>query len=212
MPNISSRGQARCRALLDAAAILFAEQGFALTSLSDIVERAGGSRNTLYEHFGNKEGLLRAVVKEHCARVLDDAADVQALNAMGPEMGLNRFGLHIASTLMVPETTAILRLLVSEGSRVPDVAASFFHSGLEKTVGRLAEYLRRLDESGRLHVRDPMTAAQLFTGMVVGHLLPKQLLLPDETIAVEEVEANVRQSVRLFLQGTRPSPTSWARA
>ena len=62
IPRSGSRGQARCRALLDAAAALFVERGFALTSLSDIVEKAGGSRNTLYGHFGGKECLFRAMV------------------------------------------------------------------------------------------------------------------------------------------------------
>ncbi|MBP2314568.1 TetR/AcrR family transcriptional regulator [Azospirillum soli] len=203
-----SRGQARCRALLDAASALFVEKGFALTSLSDIIDKAGGSRNTLYGHFGGKEGLFRAMLEEHCSRIVDELADVQTTSAMNPAEGLNRFGLHIARTFTAPETAAILRILVSEGGRIPDIAETFFRIGPERTAGRLADYLRDLAEVGCLRIDDPDTAAQLFCGMVIGHLLPKRLILPDEPITDAEVEAIVRQSVSLFLQGTRTARTA----
>ena len=211
IPRSGSRGQARCRALLDAAAALFVERGFALTSLSDIVEKAGGSRNTLYGHFGGKEGLFRAMVEEHCTRIAEELADVHDLGATNPEEGLNRYGLHIARTLATPETTAILRILVSEGERIPDIAETFVRIGPERMVGHLADYLHRLANAGRLRIKDPVAAARLFNGMVVGHLFPKRLILPGEPIAVAEVEATVRESVSLFLRATRTVPDAPAR-
>ena len=189
-PGFGPRGQARCRALLDAAAALFVEKGFALTSLSDILRQAGGSRTTLYEHFGDKEGLFRAVMERHCDRVLEE--------------NLFRVGLHIAGTLTMPETAAILRILVSEGGRIPDIARAFFQVGPEKTVRWLADGFRDLAEAGRLRIDDPEAAAHAFIGMMVGDLLTRRLILPDESVSMEELEHYVRQSVRLFLQGTRP--------
>lgn len=50
--------------LLDAAAALFAEHGYAATSVGMICARAGVARTALYWHFGNKEGLLAAVLEE----------------------------------------------------------------------------------------------------------------------------------------------------
>ncbi|MDQ2102448.1 TetR/AcrR family transcriptional regulator [Azospirillum isscasi] len=207
-PGFGPRGQARCRALLDAAAALFVEKGFALTSLSDILRQAGGSRTTLYEHFGDKEGLFRAVMERHCDRVLEE---MSAMRANGPaamaeelEENLFRVGLHVAGTLTVPETTAILRILVSEGGRIPDIAQAFFQVGPEKTVGWLAGCFRDLAEAGRLRIDDPEAAAHAFLGMMVGDLLTKRLILPNEAVSMEELERYVRQSVRLFLAGTRP--------
>jgi AcrR family transcriptional regulator len=55
------RGERR-KAILDAAEEMFLEQGFARVSLGAIVRRSGGSLATVYEMFGNKQGLLRAVV------------------------------------------------------------------------------------------------------------------------------------------------------
>lgn len=50
-----------CAAVLDAALRLFAEQGFAGTSLRDISQAAGVSHPLILHHFGSKEELYTAV-------------------------------------------------------------------------------------------------------------------------------------------------------
>ena len=55
--------------LLDTATELFAEKGYAGTSVREIVDRAGVSKPVLYYYFQSKEGLFYAI--------LDWAADVQ---------------------------------------------------------------------------------------------------------------------------------------
>lgn len=58
------------RSVIDAALELFAEHGWAATSLPAIAQRAGVSVDTIYSTFGNKSTLLMAVV--HVAIVGDD--------------------------------------------------------------------------------------------------------------------------------------------
>ena len=61
------RESARSRQrILECAATLFAEQGYAATGISLIAERAGVRANSIYWAFGNKEALLLAVL-EHLA-------------------------------------------------------------------------------------------------------------------------------------------------
>lgn len=55
-------GSARER-LLRAGASLFAEKGYAGTSVREIVERAGLTKPALYYHFASKEGLFHAVLQ-----------------------------------------------------------------------------------------------------------------------------------------------------
>ena len=55
--------------LLEAGISLFAEKGYASTSVREIVERAGVSKPVLYYYFKNKEGLFR--------NILDRAAKAQ---------------------------------------------------------------------------------------------------------------------------------------
>ena len=49
--------------MIEAAESLFLEQGYDATSLAAVVKRSGGSLATLYELFGNKQGLLRAIIE-----------------------------------------------------------------------------------------------------------------------------------------------------
>ena len=56
------------RRLIDAASELFAEQGYAGTSILHIAERSGISRGSVAWHFGSKDGLLWAVVEDAFAQ------------------------------------------------------------------------------------------------------------------------------------------------
>lgn len=202
------RGLARRQAILTAARRLFIEKGFEKTTLSDIIAVAGGSRATLYEHFGDKEGLFRAIMEEDNAMILSGLAPAQADDRVTPEAGLTAFALHLVKALLNEETTGTVRILISEGDRVPDIAEAFFRIGPENAIRRLAEYLQRLSDNGTLKIEDPAAAAQAFLGMVTGNLLIRRLILPQSAPAIPDLDRYVRQAVRLFLNGARASGTA----
>jgi AcrR family transcriptional regulator len=79
-PLAESIGGGRER-LLAAAVRLFAANGYAATSVRDIVRAAGVTAPVLYHHFGSKEGLFLAIVRESQARV--EAARQEVLAAGG---------------------------------------------------------------------------------------------------------------------------------
>lgn len=49
--------------ILKAALVLFATQGYASTSTSKVAKEAGVSEGLIFRHFGNKEGLLNAIMQ-----------------------------------------------------------------------------------------------------------------------------------------------------
>src|SRR4051795_5640507 len=55
--------------LLDAAARVFARQGYAGTKIQDIVREAGLSTGAVYGRFGSKDALLREAVVRRTGRV-----------------------------------------------------------------------------------------------------------------------------------------------
>ena len=195
-----TRGMARRQAMLDAATDLFLEKGFEGTSLSDIVSRSRGSRSTLYEQFGNKEGLLRSIVEQLTEQVWpligpeDDAGPLT-------EEGLVDLGMRFVRAALAPKAIAVFRILVADGHRVPEIIEFFFDSG-PRTVERLLA--RRFRE--RLRPRDgvgtPEEMGQVFLGAVLGVLHTHKVLgLPCRYDDDDGIEAHVRVAVRIFLDG-----------
>ncbi len=60
----AAQGAATRASLLQAALELFGSEGFADTSLDDVVARAQVTKGALYHHFGSKEGLFAAVYEQ----------------------------------------------------------------------------------------------------------------------------------------------------
>src|SRR5258708_24465090 len=60
-----SRSRDTVAAILDAAAQVFAESGYAAATTNHIARRAGVSIGSLYEYFANKDALLVALTERH---------------------------------------------------------------------------------------------------------------------------------------------------
>lgn len=75
-PRAAPRRRNRLQSLLDAAAGVFAERGYAGSSVRDIVQPIGMLPGSMYYHFPTKEDLLVAVYREGVERIsrrVDDA-------------------------------------------------------------------------------------------------------------------------------------------
>jgi AcrR family transcriptional regulator len=57
-------------AILEAAEEVFAERGFHTARIHDVAERARMAVGTIYNHFGQKEDVLRALIEERTADML----------------------------------------------------------------------------------------------------------------------------------------------
>jgi AcrR family transcriptional regulator len=66
----TKQGRATRERLVRAAADLIGERGASATSLDDVIAATGASKSQLYHYFGDKHGLVEAVVDYQCAAVL----------------------------------------------------------------------------------------------------------------------------------------------
>ena len=83
--------------IVRAAAVLIAERGSAATSLDDVRAAAGASKSQLYHYFGDKHGLVEAVVDYQCATVL--GVQARALASVDDWDSLQRWAETMASTV-----------------------------------------------------------------------------------------------------------------
>ncbi|MBJ7905593.1 TetR/AcrR family transcriptional regulator [Streptomyces sp. DSM 110735] len=65
--TLQERARVTRRSLLEAAAGLFAERGYAGTSVNDISARSGRTSGSIYFHYASKEGIALAVVQDRFA-------------------------------------------------------------------------------------------------------------------------------------------------
>jgi AcrR family transcriptional regulator len=112
----SSREITKAR-ILDAARELFAERGYAGTSIRDIAERLSMTKAALYYHFPGKQDVLAALVEPWLAEI-DALADwARAQDPLDREEALRRMIAHLAA----PGPT--FAILANDPSAVHDSAA-----------------------------------------------------------------------------------------
>ena len=109
------------RCLLDAARQIFLEKGYAGTSIDEVVQRTGGSKASVYKYFGSKEGLFAEMFGTHCQVFL---ATLQIPNELSGnlEQTLTQFAERVLLAFVDPERVAMIRALVAEAARFPDLA------------------------------------------------------------------------------------------
>lgn len=193
----------RRKALLQAAAEVFFEQGFVATSIDAIIERAGGSKRNIYSEFGSKQGLFNAIVRENSERALSTLA-IEDVEGLDLKATLTAFGRHLMDVYMSPTVVGIFRIAVTEANRFPDLVKSFYEQGPARTTARLAEVLEAARARGEIRTDDCPRLAEHFVGMIRDNIHLQVVLGLRPAPADEEVRLAVGSAVEVFLNGVRP--------
>ena len=148
------QGAARTRAaILDAARELFAERGYAATSMSAIADRAGVALDTVYASAGRKPELARLLI-ETAISGTDQAIPaeqrdyVQAIQA-APDAGTKIAIYAAASAAIAPRLTLVLGIIQQAARDEPELARLW------------TEIAARRAANMRLFIADLATAAPL---------------------------------------------------
>ena len=84
-PALRARYDGRRREVIAAAAKLFAENGYAATSIADLTEATGLAAGGLYHYIGSKEALLVAICDELLEPLLAQAREIAASDELSPK-------------------------------------------------------------------------------------------------------------------------------
>lgn len=195
-----TRRERRQRAILAAARDLFLAKGYERTTIGDILAVSGGSRTTLMDIFGGKEGLFISVMEDVSREVEATFRDLDASDAP-PETALRAFAHQFLSVILQPRTLSLLRILAAEGERFPEISGAFFRLGPKTGDMLLAAYLRRCIANGHLRPGDPTSMSQVFRGMIVGDVEMRAIIGNRPNPSAEESRAHVDNAVNIFLKG-----------
>lgn len=192
----------RRETLLRAAAEVFFELGYSATSIDAIIERAGGSKRTIYSEFGNKEGLFAAIVNENADNVLSSLAAGE-IEGRDLRETLLVFGRQLMAFYMSPSFLGIYRAVVTEASRFPELVRSFYERGPARASARLAEVLQAARARGEIRADDCQRAAGHFLGMIRDNLHLQVVLGLRPPPSERETREAVASAVEIFLDGVR---------
>ena len=189
--------------MINAARAVFLENGYASTTLDMVIAQAGGSRRTLYECFGDKAGLFRAVMELQTADLLAEL-DTVSPASVAPEQALTQIGRIYLNMVLSDEAIALYRLLVAEAPKFPEMCESFYQSGPCALRGHLKEYLDRQNSAGTLQVPDTELAARQFFGLIKSDHQMSALLCPNNGMGMQrDLDGEVGAAVRVFMAGYR---------
>ncbi|MEM6971795.1 MAG: TetR/AcrR family transcriptional regulator [Pseudomonadota bacterium] len=204
-PITTSRAARRRAAMIDAATEVFKRHGFAAASLDMVIERSGGSRRTLYEQFGNKEGLFHATIDNMLDRFVATLSVLDGPGSGSPEDDLTEAGNAFLGALLSEDGVAVCRLVMAEMQRFPTLGQRFYDTGPARSYGAVERYLAQQRDAGRLDLSDPAMSACQLIEMLKGNMHLRALLRGDPPPSAETIDAHVRHAVKLFLSGARPA-------
>lgn len=151
-PHPSPRGERTREEILDAAERLIADNGYAATSMSQLIRDSGAPSSSIYWHFSSKAGVLAAVMERAATRFLN----VMAQSRAAPDISdpKERLRIFLASARhAVTEDPNFLRL---------------YHQFLLGTYGEFASATEttRVRTEGILSIKANLTDAYAAWGAV----------------------------------------------
>ena len=145
----------------------FAEHGYANTRLEDVARRAGIAKSTLYLYFENKESLFRATVEAHMTRAYEPMeALVDGYEGETSEL-LSEVLRQAYAGHVNPHSLALLRIIVGEGERFPELRRTFYDAQIRAGVPLLTSVLRRGVERGEFAVSAVLDFPRLVVAPVI---------------------------------------------
>jgi AcrR family transcriptional regulator len=198
MPRVAGQiDVAKTEAILDAAVEVIGQRGLS-APMETIAKRAGVSKQTVYNHYGSKAELVRALMARRVAMITAPLRDPGAID--NPREALEAFARSMLETVATTKAYAIMRVVIQGAGEMPDVAREVFEAGPRQTRRQLSLFLAEEHRLGRLDVKDPDQAAEFFGGMVLSHHQLRSLLgLPSEKTA-EEFAALATEAADRFMR------------
>ena len=174
-------------AILGAAKAMFLELGYDGASMEAIAAAADVSIMTLYRHAQSKDDLFAAVIASACDPN-DEAEQAEFARIMQRPLGdvLVTVGLIAQRRLADPETVALMRAVMAEATRFPNLA-EIAYSGFVGNQERWVEYiLAERDESKGLSASVRRKLSGAFIDRLFGADMLRVLLGLSGTSATEQ--------------------------
>jgi AcrR family transcriptional regulator len=187
-PRWRRRKDQRPQEILDAALPMFAELGFARTTLDAVAEAAGVTKGTVLSYFGTKMGLLEAALDATAGTNFQRlAAATDGAGSRPPRDVIRDIVTTIADAMDSPRSRALFRLMALELANLPELFESHRRRNADRGRRIVSQALREMVEAGSLsgsidcdHVAGVIIAPYILDAVTQGtlfHALDRDTLI-----------------------------------
>jgi AcrR family transcriptional regulator len=163
------RREAR-RTILDATEALMIEANGSDFSIRALGRRSGYSAPTVYHYFGDKDGLIDALLEDRIARLADQLEQVEPTGDAQSDLRALLLG-YLDFSARHPTFTRLMWTLSRKGeSRMP--------AAMDRVRSVIESATERFGASGRLGQFDPDSAGRILWGLAYG-LVSLRITQPD---------------------------------
>lgn len=142
-PRYQRRKEDRPQEITEAAFRVFAEKGYATTRVEEVAKRAGVSKGLLYLYFKTKEELFKAVIRSVVIRRVDALVLAVEETELSSEAFIRGPLLDFMKRVPGSPITVVIRLLISEGQRHPDLVDYYWDHVVSKGLAAISHFVQR---------------------------------------------------------------------
>jgi AcrR family transcriptional regulator len=142
-PRYQRRKEERPQEITEAAFLVFAEKGYATARVEEVAKRAGVSKGLLYLYFKTKEDLFKAVIRSVVIRRVDALLVAVEETELSSEAFIRGPLLDFMKRVPGSPIAVVIRLLISEGQRHPDLVDYYWDNVVSKGLAAIAHFVQR---------------------------------------------------------------------
>ena len=188
----------RLEQLVNDATQVFLQNGYGSTTLDLVAQKAHVAKRTIYRHFGGKEELFGAVVRQRIDTLVALFPNVDA-DEGSLEQVLKGFAHELLAVVLSPETISLYRIIMGETSRFPELAQQFYNNGPAQVIAVLARYLAHQQQLKKIQLNNPETAAVQLFSLIQGEFERRAMLDIDQPYSAEQINQHVDDTIHFFL-------------
>lgn len=184
--------------ILEVATKLFIEQGYKNTSLDQIVTICGGSKQTLYRYFSNKEGLLTEVLTHNTKSGVETVFKLATKQNNPLQETLECFAIQYLKELCTNPLLGLFRIVSADFNKNESVSQQFWQTAPVRIHQYLIDFIENDEACRSLQIKDADLACNQLLSLIKLDYHTKALLglaLPDD----QTLQQHVKKSVSTFL-------------
>src|SRR4026208_1969811 len=147
-PRWQRRKDARPEEIITAALEVFADRGFAATTLEDVARKAGVTKGTIYLYFENKEALFKALIRGTIVPVIAKGEEIaRAFTGSARDLFeklVREYWRLVGETALA----GIPTLMMAEAGNFPELAKFYYQEVVTRGHKLMAGVLERGMKAG----------------------------------------------------------------